>query len=154
MGEIKDVESVERVILAPASAIFELLADPAKHSEIDGSGTVRAATESSQRLAMGSTFGMSMKWGIPYKMRSTIIEFETDRVIAWQSWGSIAFMSKFMGGRIWRYELEPVDGGTLVREIWDIRQERVPALVRPIAKKTIENMTATLKRIASIVESK
>ena len=34
------------------------------------------------------------------------------------SWGA-----KLGGGRIWRYELEPVDGGTLVRETWDISQE-------------------------------
>ena len=33
-----DVESVERVIPAPPEKIFDLLADPAKHPLIDGSG--------------------------------------------------------------------------------------------------------------------
>ena len=154
MGEIKDVKTVERVIHAPASAIFDLLADPSRHCEIDGSGTVRASTERSQRLAMGSTFGMKMKLVIPYTMRSTIIEFETDRLIAWQTWGSFAIFNKVAGGRIWRYELAPVEGGTMVRESWDIRKERAPALVRPAAARTVKAMAATLERIASIVESK
>ena len=36
-----DVVTVDRTIPAPAEAIFELLADPSRHSDIDGSGTVR-----------------------------------------------------------------------------------------------------------------
>jgi uncharacterized protein YndB with AHSA1/START domain len=39
----RDTISVERFIPAPASAIFALLADPAQHRAIDGSGTVRDA---------------------------------------------------------------------------------------------------------------
>ena len=58
-----------------------------------------------------------------------------------------------VGGRIWRYELEPVDGGTLVRESWDIRQES--ALTRPIVRRgadqTRKNMAATLERIEKLV---
>ena len=33
--------SVERVIPAPADKIFDLLVDPARHLDIDGSGTVQ-----------------------------------------------------------------------------------------------------------------
>jgi hypothetical protein len=40
MPNAKDVETVERVIHAPASAIFDLLADPHRHPEIDGSELV------------------------------------------------------------------------------------------------------------------
>ena len=46
-----------------------------------------------------------------------------DRRIAWQTYSTIGWLARFGGGRIWRYELEPVDGGTLVRETWDISQE-------------------------------
>ena len=31
---------------------------------------------------------------------------------------------------VWRYELEPVDGGTLVRETWDISREASRFLLR------------------------
>ena len=58
-----------------------------------------------------------------------------------------------MGGRIWRYELEPGDGGTLVKESWDITQESpfTKPAVRLAAKKTSESMAATLERIEQLV---
>ena len=43
MAPSDDTVSVERVIPAPAEKIFDLLADPARHRDIDGSGTVRDA---------------------------------------------------------------------------------------------------------------
>lgn len=146
-----DVESVERVIAAPAAAIFDLLADPSRHHDIDGSGTVREAKEGSQRLALGSRFGMEMKMGMPYSMVSEVVEFEEDRRIAWQSRSPIGLLKPLVGGRIWRYELEPVEGGTLVRESWDIRQEAIKALVRPMRAKTRGAMAATLERIEELL---
>lgn len=149
----RDVFSVERQIAAAPELIFDLLADPARHQEIDGSGTVREATDGSQRLAIGSQFGMSMKMGIGYSMASTVIEFEENRRIAWQTRPTVSLMRPLFGGRIWRYELTPNDSGTLVRESWDIRQEVMPWTVRPAKGKTIEAMTKTLERIANVVES-
>jgi uncharacterized protein YndB with AHSA1/START domain len=144
-----NVETVERVIAAPPEKIFDLLADPSRHREIDGSGTVREAKGGSERLALGSKFGMSMKLGIPYSMVSTVIEFEDNRRIAWQTRPPIG--GSLAGGRIWRYELEPVDGGTRVRESWDISQEKVKAVVRPARAKTRKNMEQTLERIEAVV---
>jgi len=49
-----DVVTVEKVIPAPADAIFALLADPARHPDIDGSGSVKKAkADAPQRLALG-----------------------------------------------------------------------------------------------------
>jgi uncharacterized protein YndB with AHSA1/START domain len=152
VADSSDVETVERVIPAPPEKIFELLADPSRHRDIDGSGTVRASKGASERLKLGSKFGMSMKLGIPYSMESEVIEFEDGRRIAWQS-RPPGFGRHFGGGRIWRYELEPVDGGTRVRESWDISQEKVKAIVRPARKKTIANMEKTLARIEELVTS-
>ena len=138
----------------PAKEIFDLLADPERHKDIDGSGTVRDAKPGAQRLALGSKFGMSMKLGIPYSMESTVIEYEENRRIAWQTHGPTR-IGRHVGGRIWRYELEPVDGGTKVSESWDIRQES--ALTRPLvrrgAAKTRKDMAATLERIDGLVTS-
>jgi uncharacterized protein YndB with AHSA1/START domain len=142
-----DVASVERFIPAPADRIFAILADPSRHQEIDGSGTVRGAKEGSQQLALGSTFGMSMKAGFAYSMLSTIIEFEPDRRIAWQTRPVQSLPKHLVGGRIWRYELEPREGGTLVRESWDISQEKHNWAVRGLRSKTIDAMTKTLERI-------
>jgi hypothetical protein len=147
------VDSVERLIPASADRIFALVADPSRHRDIDGSGTVREAAGPTQRLTKGATFGMNMDYGGPYTMTSTVIEFEVDRRIAWQSRpaaGSSRWRHIF-GGRIWRYELTPSDGGTLVRESWDLRQERLRFLVWGYRKKTHSNMAATLARIESLV---
>jgi uncharacterized protein YndB with AHSA1/START domain len=153
MGGSDDVVSVERVIPAPPELIFDLLADPARHRDIDGSGTLRGAKGGSERLALGSTFGMSMKMGVPYSMVSEVIEFDENRRIAWQTKPPVSWGAKLGGGRIWRYELEPVDAGTRVRETWDISQE--VGLTKPIvargAKKTAENMEKTLARIEDLV---
>lgn len=152
MPTASNVETVERVIPAPASAIFDLLADPRRHSEIDGSGTVRdVKPETVERLTLGSKFGMSMKLGIKYSMVSEVVEFEDDRRIAWQSRPPSSFGARFGGGRIWRYELEPVEGGTRVRESWDITHEKVKLFVRPARKKTRTSMEKTLARIEELV---
>jgi len=104
-----------------------------------------------ERLALGSKFGMSMKLGIRYSMVSEVVEFENHRRIAWQSRPPSKFGAKFGGGRIWRYELEPVEGGTRVRESWDITHEKVKFFVRPARKKTRTAMEKTLARIEELV---
>jgi len=146
-----DVETVERVIPAPPDKIFELLADPRRHPDIDGSGSVRRAKEGPDRLVLGSKFGMAMKLGVPYSMESEVIEFDENRRIAWQTRPPTPLGKRVAGGRIWRYELEPTDGGTRVRESWDISQEKVKAIVRPARKRTRVAMADTLERIEALV---
>jgi uncharacterized protein YndB with AHSA1/START domain len=146
-----DLASVERFIPAPPEVIFDLLADPARHAEIDGSGTVRTATEGSQRLELGAKFGMNMKAGLGYSMENTVVEFDDNRRIAWQPRPTVSFMRHFVGGRIWRYELEPAEGGTVVRESWDISHEVFKRAVRPLRSKTVDAMTKTLERIERVV---
>jgi uncharacterized protein YndB with AHSA1/START domain len=122
-----DVErlTIERLISAPPGRIFDLLADPSRHHEIDGSGAVRQPRSNPQRLTLGATFVMSMKMGIAYSTVSTVVEFEEDRRIAWQTFSTINWIARWGGGRIWSYDLHPDRSGTrtLVRETWDISQE-------------------------------
>jgi uncharacterized protein YndB with AHSA1/START domain len=152
MTEDRDVVTVERTIPAPADKIFALLRDPARHREVDGSGTVRDAKGETEPLELGTSFGMSMKMGVPYSMVSTVVEYEPDRRIAWQTRGP-GPIGKYVAGRIWRYELEPVEGGTLVKESWDITKESMATkpIVRMAAGKTKANMAATLERIEKVV---
>ncbi len=145
------METVERFIAAPPEKIFALVADPRRHQDIDGSGTVRSACDVPDDLALGSTFGMDMRLGRPYSMVSTVIEYEPNRRIAWQSRPPTGVLRHFFGGRIWRYVLEPVEGGTRVSESWDISQEKNKAIVRPYRYKTRGNMAATLERIERLV---
>jgi len=157
MAADQNVVSVERVIAAPAAKIFELLANPDRHHDIDGSGSVRNAKESTTRLAMGSEFGMQMRLGIRYSTHNVIIEFDEGKRIAWQT-GPTGIQGRFFGGRIWRYELEPTaDGsGTLVRESWDITQEKGPVkrILQTGRSKdhTRTSMEKTLENIALLTE--
>src|ERR1700756_3484195 len=143
--------SVERVINAPAGEIFALLADAGKHASLDGSGTVPHSAHESQPLSNGTKFGMSMRWGLPYRTTNTVIEFEPDRRIAWQT----TMVGGLVGGRIWRYELTPADGGTLVRESWDVSQDKQKWMITSgsMPKLTEDGMRATLERIATLLES-
>jgi hypothetical protein len=92
-----------------------------------------------------------MRIGMRYGMTSTVIEYEENRRIAWQPRPAYPVIGPLLGGRIWRYELEPVPGGTRVRESWDISQERGKFMVRSAAAKTREAMERTLERIEEIV---
>ena len=143
---------MERVIAAPPEKIFELLADPRRHRTFDGSDSVRDPKNAPERLSLGAKFDMQMKLGIPYTMTNEVVEFEEGRRIAWQPRPK-ARLARNMGGRIWRYELEPVQGGgTRVRETWDISQEKgMKGLVRKGADHTRKSMQKTLERIEYLV---
>lgn len=143
--------TVERVIASPPAPIFDLLASPGRHREIDGSGLLRDAFDGPDRLCLGAHFGMDMKAGAPYRMVNEVVEFEPDRLIAWQPRPAAPLLGRVIGGRIFRYELEPVPGGTRVRETWDISQERIPPLVVGLRAATRRGMTRTLERIETIV---
>jgi uncharacterized protein YndB with AHSA1/START domain len=150
---MSDVLSVQRVIPSPPEPIFDLLVDPAGHAAVDGGGTVKGARSGGRRLALGDRFGMDMHLGVAYSTLNTVIELEDNRRIAWQTTAS-GPLGSLLGGRIWRYVLEPVDGGTLVTESWDLSRERWTS--KPVVKVTMTsstrtNMERTLQRIADLV---
>lgn len=135
--------SVSRVIAAPAQKIFDVLADPTKHSVIDGSDSVLGAADNPTRLSMGARFGMKMKIGFPYTIKNTVVEFEEPTRIAWRHFGR----------HIWRYTLVPVDGGTEVTETFDWSTAIVPKFIELMhyPEKHPANMTKTLERLDAYV---
>jgi hypothetical protein len=151
-----NVFTVERLIHATPEAIFDVLVYPSKHSLIDGSGMVQEAVDGgAPRLALGVTFGMGMKMGIRYSTVSTVVEFEENRLIAWQT-GPKGKLERYVAGRIWRYELEPRGDRTLVRESWDISTDHQRSLLRLgdiYSKKTRRDMELTLARLDALVSA-
>ncbi len=138
------VISRDRLISAPASAIFDVLADPSQHAAIDGSGTVHGHVGRQSRLSLGSTFAMKMRFGIPYRIKSRILEFEENRLIAWGH----------LGGHIWRYELQELGKETLVTETFDWSTSRLPLVIEILGypRRHKKNMERTLLRLAGLVE--
>src|ERR1700753_611172 len=143
--------SVERFIKAPAGKIFALLADAGNHASFEGSESVNHASKKSVPLSMGSKFGMAMRGRketlfLPYRTTNTVIEYEPNARIAWQT----TALGGLVGGRVWRYDLAPADGGTLVRETWDVSQEKNKRMVisGSMPQRTADGMRATLDRIA------
>jgi hypothetical protein len=132
--------SESRVIDATPEQIFDVLRSPKLHSVIDGSGMVKEGTFGPDKLSMGDSFGMKMQIGpIPYRVKSTVVEFEENRLIAWAHFGK----------HRWRYELEPVDGGTKVTETFDWSHSLVPKAIELMGypKKHPANMRSTLERL-------
>ena len=140
------VVSRTREIQAPAQKIFDLLADPRRHHEIDGSGSVQAAQMNApERLSLGAKFGMNMKIGLPYRITNTVVEFEEGRQIAW----------RHFGGHVWRYILEPTESGTRVTEQFDWTNNRSPLMLKVMnaIENNAKSMEKTLENLARRFES-
>lgn len=139
--------SSSTVVEAPPARVFAILADPRQHQRIDGSGTLRGSVEGPERLTEGARFGMRMKHGAPYQTQNTVVEFEQDRLIAW----------KHFAPHRWRYELEPVAGGTRVTETWDATRVPVPVWVglrlARYPERTRRGIEGTLVKLAHAAEA-
>jgi uncharacterized protein YndB with AHSA1/START domain len=137
--------SVTRIINAPPAAIFELLADPRRHGDFDGSGTVQRVRHAPQRLYLGATFSMDMKIGVGYFVRNTVVAFEESRCIAWRHF------AKF----VWRYDLEAVPGGTSVTESFDYDRPWAFVIIGlGWPEKNRRAMAETLERIDQLVTAR
>jgi hypothetical protein len=136
--------SESRVIAADPQRLFDIVADPAMHPTIDGSGTVQATRGGAPaRLSAGAKFGMDMKIGAPYKITNTVVEFDEGRQIAW----------RHFNGHVWRYLFEPVDGGTRVTEQWDARpaKNRIFLRLSGFPGRNRKGIVATLQRLDELV---
>lgn len=141
---IDDDKIVRGIRFVPAApqAIFDLLADPAQHATIDGSGTLKSgSTDLPARLALGTKFSMSMKQGVPYKITNEVVEFDEPSLIAW----------RHMGKHVWRYRLRPVEGGTEVIEEFDFRPARSATVLKlaGVPKRNATAIEATLDRLVA-----
>jgi uncharacterized protein YndB with AHSA1/START domain len=144
------VISVDRFLPYPPEQLFAVVADPERHPELDGSGTVRSVQASRVPLEVGSTFDMHMVRGFPYATRSTVTELDPGRRITWSTRPLTFPLSLLIGGRTWSYTFEPEGAGTKVTETWDLRPEKNRRLVRPLAGDPASDMRATLERLGEL----
>jgi len=149
--------AVSRRIGAPARDIFQILADPGRHSDFDGSGMLRGAASQTVVSGVGDVFVMKMHYPAlgDYEMNNHIVEYELNRRIGWEPEAGRGHPdlsedpAENRWGQRWSFELTP-DGphATIVTEIYDC--SRAPEEERAgmdNGKCWIESMTETLERL-------
>ena len=108
-----DSVSATTVINAPAEAIFAVLADPAKHAAIDGTGCVRETAACKPLTAAGQIFRMPMYHaGHPdgnYETANRVQVFDPPSTISWETGYEAGDGTLRFGGWNWRYDLTPAE---------------------------------------------
>jgi len=108
------VLTVHTIVGAPADTVFAVLADPATHAAIDGTGWVRESLDGKPIEESGQVFRMQMYFLNPnepenfYEVANKVVVFDPPRAIAWEPGqdGPNGWLA--IGGWIWRYDLAPV----------------------------------------------
>ena len=100
-------------VAAPAAELFAIVADPRRHGELDGSGTVAANISAPAKLAAGSRFSTKMRmYGVPYRITSTVTAVKPNALIEW----------RHPFGHRWRWEFDEISPTlTRVTETFDFR---------------------------------
>jgi hypothetical protein len=108
-GPQRVCRSVE--VAAPAAELFAIAADPRRHRELDGSGTVRDNIKMPAEMAVGSKFSTNMKmYAVPYRITSTVTAFKPNELFEW----------RHPLGHRWRWEFESLSPTlTRVTETFD-----------------------------------
>jgi uncharacterized protein YndB with AHSA1/START domain len=132
------------VVAAPAATVFALIADPHRHPELDGSGTLRDTPVSGpELLTVGAKFSVAMKqYGVPYKITSTVTAFEQNRVLEW----------RHPAGHRWRWEIVELDPTTTqVTETFDYTTNKMPRILEVLGfpKKNGDGITETLRGLST-----
>lgn len=130
-------------VAAPIATLFEIIADPHRHHDLDGSGTVRdVKVKGPHRLNTGDKFTVGMtQYGLPYSITSTATAVEENQLVEWQH----------PLGHKWRWELAEVSPGTTkVTETFDFSTVKVPFVIELLGmqKKNAEGIESTLTALA------
>jgi hypothetical protein len=112
LAVVTETVSASITIKASADAIFAVLADPAKHAAIDGTGWVRDPLDRQRVKASGQIFRMAMfhpnhpKGN--YEMANRVQVFDPPHAISWEPGYDPGDGNLRFGGWIWRYDLAPL----------------------------------------------
>lgn len=114
MNMTDDAIAVSTTVDAPPDTVFAVLADPAKHVAIDGTGWVRECLDGRPLSQSGQVFRMAMYHSNPnysdgnYEVANKVEVFDPPRAIAWLPGQAAPDGGLTFGGWFWRYDLTPV----------------------------------------------
>ena len=141
-----------RVIPAPPSEIFALLADPTRHKDTEPGDWVRDAVTSEIIAGVGDVFVISMHLAArgDYSIHNVVTAFEPDRTIEWEPGRPDEAGRISTGGWSWRYDLAPAGASTEVtlRYDWSRTREEFAAEIGgmpPFGPDFLEASLASLK---------
>lgn len=148
--------AVTRSIPASADAIFNLLTNPDRHTEFDGSGFLRSAEKPQRISGTGDVFRMNMSgehMGGDYQTDNTVTGFDHNKLIAWKT----APAGTEPPGWEWMYELAPQGpDATDVTLTYDWSKVTDPDLLKkvkfPLVSK--DQLDGSLASLAAAVESR
>lgn len=150
MGTIDRVRVSVDVAGTP-DQVFDVIADPRRHVEFDGSGTIRECAEVPPRMEVGSVFVMRMRLnGTSYRSKNEVVEFEPGRVVAWRTTPHGRLLGIFFGGQIWRFEVEPSEPGCTVTHSWDasrLLRSPIPTRLMRFEDRNRAGMQASLEKL-------
>ncbi|HVM21229.1 MAG TPA: SRPBCC family protein [Egibacteraceae bacterium] len=146
-AEASRVVSATREISAPASVIFELIADPSQQPRWDGNDNLGEAPPGQRVRQVGDVFTMVLSKG---SIRENhVVEFEEGRRIAWLP----AEPGEPPPGHLWRWELDPTgEAVTTVTHTYDWSQLTDPNRFERARATTAEKLQASLIRLARLAE--
>jgi len=155
VSEEREPVAVSRRIGASAADIFKILADPKRHLDLDGSGTLQGSVSDAVVSGVGDVFVMRMYYSQlgNYEMNNHVVEYELDRRIGWEPEAGRghpdASTANARWGHRWTFDLVP-DGpdATIVTEIYDCsRAPEDESASMHSGRIWIEAMTQTLERL-------
>jgi uncharacterized protein YndB with AHSA1/START domain len=126
--------SATTIINAPAEVIFAVLADPAKHAAIDGTGWVREPLASQRLTEPGQVFRMAMHHdnapGGHYRVANRVQVLDPPRAISWEPGMDTSDGTPQIVGHVWRYDLAPA-GPAATEVTLSYDWSAVPGSLRP-----------------------
>lgn len=147
--------TVSRAIDAPAHAIFDVLSNPERHAEIDGSGFVRSDEKTDRITASGQVFTMNMDgehMGGEYQTDNHVVGYEENRRLAWQT----APAGTQPPGWQWVWELTPSGpDSTEVQLTYDWTNVTDPAILEKVPFPLVQEgqLQDSLGNLAAAVSS-
>ena len=108
----EDNVSATLTVAVPAARVFAVLADPATHSAIDGTGWVQEAVDRAPLTEVGQIFRMDMYHAKhpngDYRVANKVQVLDPPRAIGWRTGQDKGEGRLEFGGWTWRYDLAPL----------------------------------------------
>jgi uncharacterized protein YndB with AHSA1/START domain len=144
-------------VTAPGETVFAVLADPASHAALDGTGWVRESLDGGHLTEVGQVFRMAMYHDHHpdkhYEMANKVRAFDPPHTICWEPGQYDADGNLGLGGWFWRYDLKPLgESETEVTLTYD--WSAVPPAVReqiqfpPFTADHLDNSLSHLAEVA------